>query len=380
MTRGISEQSTKRWLNQWADHPLIQLVWTRILEFYREPEAIFWVYVFPLVMTVSLGIAFRNQPVIQVAVDIAEGPGARLLHAALVAPQTFSPNKDSTSYQFRVRIAPVAEAYARLRVGRTDIVLQPLSPTVPARLEEMRVRMEYDPTRRDSVLARTLVQEALERAAGQEPAVPTEALPRSEPGGRYIDYLVPGLVGMNLLAGGLWGIGYVTVELRVRNLLKRLLATPMHRTHFLTSLLISRFLFTISEVVLLLLFAWVVFGVRNFGSYTALAILLVLGAWSFSGLGLLVACRAHTLEAISGLINIVTLPMWLLSGVFFSYERFPETSHAFIRLLPLTSFNDALRSVMLEGKSLSHATSEIALLLVWGIVSFGLAMRWFRWK
>ncbi len=364
------------WLQQLREHPLYQLTITRLVEFYREPEAVFWVYVFPLLMTVGLGIAFRNEPVVRVVVDVVERPGAEQLVQRLLGAGGGGSGRVA-GFHFRVERVPEAEARRRLRVGKTQLVLLPEREVGQG---EPSARLLYDPTRQDSVLARLAVSEALRHGIRRKATHGVREEAVTQPGGRYIDFLIPGLVGMNLLAGGLWGIGYVAVELRVRNLLKRFLATPMRRSHFLLALMLSRFFFTATEVVLLLIFAYWAFDLVIYGSLWQVAVLLVLGAWSFSGLGLLTASRARTLEAISGLINLVTLPMWLLSGVFFSYERFPQAAHPFIRLLPLTSFNDALRGVMLEGRALSEQPFEMANLMLWGVVCFALALKWFRWR
>jgi ABC transporter DrrB family efflux protein len=185
---------------------------------------------------------------------------------------------------------------------------------------------------------------------------------------------------MNLMGGGLFGVGFVLADMRIRKLLKRFLATPMRRSDFLLSVMFSRMIFTVPEVLVLLLFGWLAFDVKNQGSIWALVFLIVFGAASFSGLGLLVASRAKTIETVSGLMNLVMLPMWLLSGVFFSAERFPDMMQPFIQVLPLTALNDALRAVMLEGKSLAELGFELAVLGIWGGLSFAIALKIFRWQ
>jgi ABC-2 type transport system permease protein len=201
-----------------------------------------------------------------------------------------------------------------------------------------------------------------------------------EPGGRYIDFLVPGLLGMSLMGGGLWGVGFVTVDMRIRKVLKRFLATPMRKTDFLMGILLSRLLFLVPEILVLLVFARLAFGVEIQGNLLTLVALILLGALAFAGIGLLVASRARTLEAVSGLMNLVMLPMWVLSGIFFSPERFPEEMQPFIQALPLTPLNDALRAVMLEGMSLLQIWPQTAILSGWAVGSFVLALRWFRWN
>ncbi len=171
----------------------------------------------------------------------------------------------------------------------------------------------------------------LQRAAGRLDKYQPSEREMLEPGGRYIDFLVPGLLGMSLMGGGLWGVGFVIVDMRIRKLLKRFLATPMKKRDFLAGIMLSRLIFLIPEVLFLLVFAWLAFGVAIHGSLLAVLLLVLLGAFTFSGIGLLVASRAKTMEAVSGLMNLVMLPMWMLSGIFFSSERFPEAAQPFIK-------------------------------------------------
>jgi ABC-type multidrug transport system permease subunit len=230
------------------------------------------------------------------------------------------------------------------------------------------------------VLARSAVDDQLQRAAGRRDVAEITAMPIDESGGRYIDFLVPGLLGMSLMGGGMWGVGFVTVDMRIRKLLKRFLATPMKKWHFLGGIMISRMVFMVPEVLMLLIFSRYAFGVVNHGSLAAVAVLILLGAVMFSGIGLLAASRAKTIEAVSGLMNLVQLPMWILSGVFFSSERFPDAAQPFIRALPLTALIDSLRAVMLEGATLASQWPRVAIMVAWAIVCFALALVWFRWR
>jgi ABC-2 type transport system permease protein len=245
---------------------------------------------------------------------------------------------------------------------------------------EKRCHYLFDPTRSESLLARSKVDDTLERAAGRKDLLATEDQEMKEPGGRYIDFLIPGLIGMNVMGGGLFGVGFVTVDMRIRKLLKRFLATPMRKSDFLGAILLSRLLFLVPEMVVLLLFARAAFGVVIHGSLLAMTALILLGAFAFSGIGLLVASRARTMEAVSGLMNLIMVPMWLLSGIFFSSERFPEAVQPYIKALPLTPLIDALRGVSLEGASLASQWREVSILAAWAVGSFVLALRWFRWN
>jgi ABC-2 type transport system permease protein len=340
--------------------PLGQIVLARVREFWREPEAIFWVYGFPLLMVVALGIAFRNKPVERIAVDVVGGPFADKVAEALKARE-----------KFVVKVLDADACHLRLKTGKTELVVVPTATAY---------EYEFDPTRPESVLARNATDDALQRAAGRKDAVAASDKELDEPGGRYIDFLIPGLLGMNIMGGGLWGVGFVTVDMRMRKLLKRFLATPMKKRDFLLALMLSRLLFLLPEVVILLVFAWLTFGVVIQGSIVAVIVLVLLGAGTFAGLGLLVASRAKTIEAVSGLMNLVMLPMWILSGIFFSSERFPDAVQPIIKAIPLTPLIDALRSVYLDGASLADQWSRIAILTAWGVGSFALALKWFRWN
>jgi ABC-type multidrug transport system permease subunit len=341
-------------------HPLKELLACRMRSFIREPDAVFWTYVFPLLMIVGLGIAFRTKPPERVRVEVVDGARASVAVEALRA----------AGDEFEVNVHPEAEARERLRRGRSDIVVT---------VEAQGYKYRFDPARPECVLARSKVDVALQRAAGrQDVLVATEELVK-EPGARYIDFLVPGLMGMNLLSGGLWGVGFVTVDMRVRKLLKRLVASPMRKRDMLISLLGGRMLFTLPEIGVVLLAGVLIFKIHLVGNILSVIITAVIGALSFAGIGLLLASRAERIEVIIGLVNVVMLPMWLLSGVFFAYERFPEVLHPYIRLLPLTQLIDALRAVILDGASLASQWFALLYLLTVGVVCYVLALRWFRW-
>jgi hypothetical protein len=363
----MNNQQTKRY------SPLAQLTLARLREFIREPEALFWAYVFPILMTILLGIAFRNPRVEQIAVDIVEGPLAAATRDALAAAE--APER------FKATVVSPDEARLRLRTARTDVVVA-LPDSSPGGENGSPPRYEYrfDATRPQSVLARSAVDDQLQRAAGRRDVAETSLIPVEEVGGRYIDFLVPGLIGLGLLGNGLWGIGFVTVDMRIRKLLKRFLATPMKKSQFLAAIMASRLLFVVPEVLVLLVFSRLAFGVVNEGSHISLLLLTFLGAVMFAGIGLLVASRARTIEAVSGLMNLVMLPMWLLSGIFFSSERFPDGLQPFIKAIPLTPLIDALRSVMLEGATLASQMPRIAIMSAWAIGSFAVALRLFRWQ
>jgi ABC-2 type transport system permease protein len=350
-----------RWSAYW------HLLLARTKEMQREPEVIFWVFLFPLLLAFGLGIAFRSRPASIPSVAIAARPGAEaVLQMAQSSPQSL-----------HAQIVPEAEALNGFRLGRYDLVI---IPSREAQSPEGRaLEYRYDPARPESVLAREQTDNVLQAAAGRANPLPTSAQASSAPGARYIDFLIPGLLGMNLMNSGMWGVGFALVDYRQRKLLKRYVATPMRRSDFLLALTSSRLVLMILELGLLLGFGIFVFHMRVVGSWLAILLLGALGSAAFAGLGLLTASRAQKIESVSGLINLVMMPMWVFSGVFFSYERFPAVVHPLIRALPLTALNDALRATILEGAPLAAQAGRLAVLLIWTAVSFVLALSWFRW-
>jgi ABC-2 type transport system permease protein len=350
------------------------LLWARILELWREPEVVFWVFVFPLLLAAGLGIAFRNKPADVTSVVVIDGAGAQKTLGMLQS----SSDKDSTDKNLantrsaiRATVLDRAAALKGFHFGKYDLAIESNS--------DGSYTYYYDPARPESVLSRAEIDARLQSAAGRKDAIATSSQSSSEPGSRYIDFLIPGLLGMNLMNSGMWGVGFALVEMRQRKLLKRFVATPMRRSDFLLALTSSRLVLMVIEVGLLLGFGILVFHMRVLGSVLSVVFLGSLGAVAFGGVGLLTACRAQKIESVSGLINLVMMPMWIFSGVFFSYQRFPAITHPFIKALPLTALNDALRATILEGASLGSQSGRLLVLAVWGGVSFVLALRWFRW-
>jgi ABC-2 type transport system permease protein len=339
---------------------LSMLTRARVLEFVREPEAIFWVFAFPVLMALVLGFAFRDRPPDPLPVGVVAGPSAGSLSAALAKSSGVRP----------VPFATREDGLAALRIGKIALLVEEAPDLV----------YRFDPTRPDARLARLEADDAIQRYRGRrDPAAPKEALVH-EKGSRYIDFLVPGILGLNLMGTGIWGIGFSIVNARLKKTLKLMVATPMRKSEYLFAQILSRFVFLILEVAVILVFGVFVFGVPVRGSVALLLLAAFLGALSFAGLGLLVVARAQTLEAASGLMNLVMVPMWLLSGVFFSAERFPKATQPLIHALPLTALNDALRAVMLEGKGVPAIGRELAVLALWGAISFAAALKIFRWQ
>lgn len=343
--------------NSLSNSSLAQLTLVRFREFWREPEAIFWVFVFPILLAGGLGIAFKNRPpeVLKVGAGTAE------LAAALGSDKGLA-----------VERMEAAAGKQALRTGRIVLYAAPGGGGGAT--------FEFDDTNPEGRTARLLAGVALQRSAGAKDVAPVADRTVREPGSRYIDFVVPGLLGMNLMGSGIWGLGFTIVDARRKKLLKRLVASPMPRWQYLMSFLLSRLALLIFEVTALVGSAVLIFGVPLRGGIGQLGVLCLLSALAFSAMGLLIASQARTIEAASGLMNLVMLPMWVLSGVFFSPDRFPAAFQPFIRILPLTAVIDALRSNMLQGAVMSTMTWQLAVIAGWLVVSFGLALVLFRWR
>jgi ABC-type polysaccharide/polyol phosphate export permease len=341
-------------------HPVVQLTLMRLRELRREPGTLFWVFGFPILMSIALGLAFRNTGPEPVRVGVLPGV-ADDVRGALVAGG--------------VKVQPLDEAEARdeLRAGRVALVLVPPASAGAA------LGYRYDDMRPESRLGRAGVDDVLQRAAGRrDPRAVRDDVVR-ERGARYIDFLVPGLIGMNLMSGSMWGIGWVLVNMRVRKLLKRLLAAPMRRRHLFYAQALSRLVMIPIELVVILVFARLAFDVRMAGSWLALALVSVTGSASFAGIAILVASRAQNSETVSGLMNLVMLPMFVLSGVFFSSAHFPAFMQPAINALPLTALCNGLRAVIVDGAGVAGIAGGLVVMGVWGAISFVIGLRVFRW-
>ncbi len=345
--------------NGGARHPLYELTLARLREFIREPEAVFWVFLFPILLAAGLGIAFRSQGEPPVHAGVRAGAGADSLVQVL-----------ARNPALRVRTLQPASEDRALRNGEVEVVVVPGEPPT----------YRFDPTRPESRVARLVVDATLQRAAGRTDSFEPREQRVEVIGSRYIDWLIPGLLGMNIMGTGMWGIGFSLVMARSKRILKRLAATPMSRADYLLAQVLARLVFLFLEVGALLVFARLAFDVPIRGSIVVLAAIAVLGTFAFGGLALLIAARPRTIEGVSGWMNFVMMPMWVLSGVFFSSSHFPAVAQPFIRALPLTALNDALRAVMLDASPLRALGLPILVLVAWGGICFAIALRVFRWK
>lgn len=341
---------------------LRELTLTRLRVMFREPEVLFWVFAFPVLLALGLGVAFADPAPETFRLALERGSAAEAFAEALER----HPELD-------VAILDPAEADDALRRGQASLVLTGGG-------NDGRIVFRLDPTRPEARTARVLADGVLQEAAGATRPVVTATDEVRQRGRRYIDWLIPGLIGFNLMSTGLWSVGFFVTQARQNRQLKRLVATPMPRGHFLLAQVLARFAFLVAEIPVMVIFAWLAFGVRIEGSIVALTAVVLVGAACFTGFGLMAASRTRTTEGVSGIINVIIMPMVVLSGVFFSPARFPDSLQPLIQILPLTALNDALRAVYNDGLPLGETAGDLALMAGWGIATFLVALRWFRWQ
>jgi ABC-type multidrug transport system permease subunit len=339
-------------------HPLIELALARLREFVREPEAVFWAFIFPILISVTLAIAFPGGGGKPVLVAIESGAGADRIRDALEHTAGITIREVGTGNEARA-----------LREGDIHLLIVPTTPPT----------YRFDPVRDESRVARLVVDNALKQAAGRTEPWAAREDPVQVPGSRYVDWLIPGIVALNIMGTSMWGIGFAIVQSRMRKLLKRLVASPMLKREYLLAQVGGRLVLLAPEAGVPLLFGVLVLGLPVRGSIATTSIVCLVGALAFGGIGLLLASRARTFEAISGLMNMTMVPMWVLSGVFFSSSNFPQAVQPLIHALPLTALVDALRSVVLDGAGLAAVSRELAILAGWGLGGFAIALRIFRW-
>jgi ABC-2 type transport system permease protein len=339
-------------------HPLIQLLLMHYREFVREPVALFWTFVFPIALSGIIGLGFSSdqEPVYSVA----------------VMPQT-PPRLHAVLNQLAYKTMPVKyeeEGLLLLRKGVAVLLIS--SPPATDSLV-----FHYDQHNTNAQNAYLHITNSLLRLATTEQKMRTNQL--TTQGNRYIDFLIPGLLAMGLMNSALWGMGWSLVDMRIKKLLRRIVATPLPRYLFLLSHFIMRYVFATLEVLALCGFAFFMFDIRITGSYWAFVLLASAGLWAFSGISILIASRTANSNVANGLINAVYLPMSLVSGVFFNYHGFPDWIVGIIEKLPLTLLADGLREIFNEGATVEQVLMKILILLAIGTLSFLVGLRIYKW-
>lgn len=371
------------------DNQLFQLILAHFKEIIREPGVIFWGIVFPILMALGLGIAFTKKGDQIRSVAVIDGSGSVTAQLTLL-DQLFNQQGKTvpaegqlpSRYEFTLlsektgnvtfRFTPTdwENAMILLKRGNIDLILE---------LADKNVKYHFDPLKPEAQLLYLQLSKNLNSPTESNIGTEEEIAPLTLTGTRYIDFLIPGLIAMGIMMSCLWGISYGIIDKRSKKLLRRMIATPMKRSWFLISLITVRAGMNFLEAGLLFLFAWLFFHISIQGNMLTLAVMFIAGNISFSGIAILASCRTANTEIGNGLINAVVLPMMVLSGIFFSYHNFPDWSIPFIQKLPLTLLADGIRSIFIEGASLSDIYFPSLILGVTGILFFSVGLKIFKW-
>jgi ABC-type multidrug transport system permease subunit len=359
---------------------LYQLVLTQFLETLREPSVLFWGIVFPILITIGLGLAFTQTSEAKYRIAIVEGQPTKLdtlLSAygkeekergkTFVSWKVTNPTLGNTQYLFSRQ--QWDDAIIALKRGETDLIVTDSTGELRYHVDPQNAQAQLVYMRLSGLMKESVIQ--------AEPDNNIE--PLTLKGVRYIDFLLPGLIGLGILNGLCWGITYSLVERRSQKLLRRMVATPMKKSNYLIAMISVRFVMNCVEAGVLFFFAWLLFGTIIQGNLGALVVFYIAGNIAFAGMAVLLGCRTAKLETGNGLINAMTMPMMILSGIFFSYQNFPAWSIGFIKLLPLTAFIDGLRSIFNEGAGWIEIAAPSVVLSALGIICFVVGVRWMKW-
>lgn len=340
---------------------LVQLVLAQFKEFVREPGVLFWGFIFPILIAGILGLAFMQRPDIKSTVAVV---GEREAMDTPLQRRLDSLNK---AEGFHLIYLSKEEALAKVRRGEIALYMEETG--------DGEAVFHYDPVNNDARMQYLSITNAL-LSPGNDQFREAHITAR---GNRYIDFLVPGLIAMGIMNSCLWGIGWNLIDYRIKKLMRRMVATPMKKSVFLLALFISRGVLLLIEASIIVAFAYFAFDVTIQGSVPAFFMVFLSGLTAFAGLAALMASRARHSQVGNGLINAITLPMIILSGIFFSYQNFPDWVVAMVRFLPLSILADALRAVFNEEAGVAESLFEAGALLLLGVGFFFAGLKIFKW-
>jgi ABC-2 type transport system permease protein len=370
---------------------LWQLIAALFREIIREPGVLFWGILFPILMSLGLGLAFtRKTDVIRkVAIINITGNSAMGSENSTVAgflqkncERNVSAATDTWQWKYTIRDEKLGnsvflfykmqwdEAIKLLKRGTINVLLLGKNDSV---------EYHFDPMNPDAQLTYLKLSTIVEKGVLQPVQTNAEIKPLTVNGTRYIDFLVPGLIAMGVMMSSMWGISYGIIEKRSKKLLRRLVATPMKKSHFLIALITVRITMNFIESLVLFLFALFAFKMTIQGNISALILIFLSGNIAFAGIAVFVSSHTSNTEVGNGLINFVVFPMMVLSGIFFSYQNFPDWSLPFIKNLPLTMLTDGIRSIFNEGAGYHEVTMPILILLATGALFFSVGLKIFKW-
>ncbi len=338
-----------------------ELVLMELKSFYRNPGIIFWAFGFPLLMAGVLGSAFSNKKdSIRKIGIIGENS------IALVSQYQMIPIPENSFSQFEFISISQDDAIKKMKRGELHLYLESAKNDLI---------YYFDPSNSESYQSYLLVERLLNKSdipSGKIISINTK-------GSRYVDFLIPGLLALGIMNSCIWGSGWTLIEFRIKKLMRRMMATPLPKWIFLMSHVFTRFILSGLEFVFLIIFSYFMYDVHIQGSYLAIIVCFFSGNFAFSGIAILFSSRAASTQVANGLINLVTFPMTICSGVFFSYHNFPEAAEKIIQYFPLTLIADSIRSIYNEGAQLSDVAIPAIILNIIGTVFFTLGLKVYKW-
>ncbi len=348
---------------------LIQLVVINFKNFFREPGALFWSFAFPIAMAWVLGLAFSGTPEKKYKIFISGDSTLTKLYP--------NETKDNFSKELGGGTGISARAtFIKASQEEIDIALKKGICILYITLQKEKPIFNYDPSNAEAVNLYLLLERDIAMLSGKKANAMASITTK---GIRYIDFLIPGLLAMGIMNSCVWGISWYLIELRIKKLLRRMVATPMKKSVFILSHFITRLLLTFFESCVLVLFAWIFFDLEISGDATALIPLYLSGILAFGGIGLVLASRTQSTHVGNGLINAIVLPMTIVSGIFFSYQGFPDWAIPIIKILPLTILTDSVRAIFNEGAGFPEVFLPCTILTVMGLTFYYIGLKMFKW-
>jgi ABC-type multidrug transport system permease subunit len=376
-----NKKSPRGRLRGFKNTQLYQLTLTQFLETVREPSVLFWGIVFPILISIGLGLAFTQTSEAKFHIALVEKQPTKLdslltvyakssLHKGESVQTWTITDKTLGNTELNFHRKDWNNAIVALKRGEADVILTDSAGQICYR---------FDPHNSQAQLIYMKLSYLMKHPSAAASLEQGRIEPLTLKGVRYIDFLIPGLITLGILNALMWGISYAIIERRSQKLLRRMVATPMKKSNFLIAMMLVRFLMNIVEAGILFFFSWLFFGIVIQGNIGALLTILFAGNVAFAGLSVLIATRASKTEVGQGWINAVTMPMMILSGIFFSYHGFPEWSIKVIKLLPLTALTDGVRSIFNEGAGWLDISTPTVALSAFGVICFILGLRFFKW-
>jgi len=362
-------------------HPLLQLIAIRYKEFIREPGIVFWTIIFPVLMAWGLGMAFTGNGNLPTTVAWLENKGHNQAFHQFIDNAEMQTNENGQNYfvkalktedlgtsLFHFIPSDSSGAIQMMKQGKAQMALQETADSLV---------FLFDPHNSEAKLAYLVLSQAIENP--EKTSRLAQMRPLTAVGSRYIDFLIPGLIALGIMNSFLWGISYALIDMRVKKLMRRMVATPMKKSHFLISHFFARISLAFVEAFILISFSKYFFDIKLEGSWLAFIFIFLAGNIAFTGIGILISSRTSNSRVGTGLINVISLPMTILSGIFFSYHNFPDHIVKIIEVLPLTILADNIRSVFIEGAGILDVLPGGLILLVLGLTLFGIGLKVFKW-